>query len=51
VRRVDDGEAELTGTVDGARSSMVVMVPVLWVRERLWALVKLWYLCTGREEG
>jgi hypothetical protein len=31
------------------QSSMAVKVPILWVRERLWALVNLWDLCTQRE--
>jgi hypothetical protein len=27
----------------------VVKVPVFWVREQIWALVKLWNIHTGRE--
>jgi hypothetical protein len=49
MRRVDDREAELTARGRQRRSSTVVKVPVLRVGEQLWALVKLWDLCTGRE--
>jgi hypothetical protein len=54
LNRSEEGRQRRGGAHQRGRwhqSSTAVKVPLLWVGERLWALVKLRDLRRGREEG